>query len=67
VPAIQWAKSIETMLSRAKVRIKKALGLEFIRLECMLIEVGDIRELRKLFDWDRVAVLDDPAARPGGG
>jgi len=55
------------MLSRAKVRIKKALGLEFIRLECMVIEVGDIRELRKLFDWDRVAVLDDPAARPGGG
>lgn len=48
------------MLSRTKFRIKKALGLEFSRLESMVVEVGDIRELRKLFDWDREAVLDDP-------
>ena len=48
------------MLNRVKFRIKKALGLEFSRLECMVIEVADIRELRKLFNWNREAVLDDP-------
>jgi hypothetical protein len=48
------------MLNRAKSRLKKVLGIEFSRLEGMVIEVGDIRELRKLFGWDREAVLDDP-------
>lgn len=48
------------MLNRAKFRIKKALGLEFNMLERKLIEVENIQELRKLFDWDREAVLDDP-------
>lgn len=48
------------MLNGARFRIRKALGLEFDRLEGMVIEVGDIRELRKLFDWGREAVLDDP-------
>jgi hypothetical protein len=48
------------MLNRAKKRIKKALRLEFRTLERMVIEVADIRELSKLFDWNCEAVLDDP-------
>jgi hypothetical protein len=48
------------MLNKTKIRIKKALGIDFSMLERKVIEVENIRELRKLFDWDREAILDDP-------
>lgn len=59
-PTIQQTKNFSIMLNWAKFRIRKALGLEFNMLERKVIEVENIRELRKLFDWDREALLDDP-------
>ncbi len=47
------------MLNRVRNRIKRALGREFNLLERKVIEVENIHEMRKLFGWDREAVLDD--------
>jgi predicted O-methyltransferase YrrM len=51
------------MLRRVKLEIRKALRREFDRLERMVVEVADVRELRKLFGWDREPRLDDPTLR----
>ncbi|MCP4037549.1 MAG: hypothetical protein GY733_11475 [bacterium] len=48
------------MLNRLKFQIKRALGLEFSMLERSVIEVENIRELAKLFGWERGPLLDDP-------
>lgn len=48
------------MLRRLKLEIRKALRREFDRLEREVIEVADVRELRKLFGWSREPRLDDP-------
>jgi hypothetical protein len=39
------------MLNRPKFAIRKALGLEFSMLECMLFEFENFPEMCKWFDW----------------
>lgn len=47
------------MLNRLKFQIKKALGIEFSMLDRMVIEVENIREMHKLFNWENEPTLDD--------
>jgi predicted O-methyltransferase YrrM len=45
-----------------KLRIRKSLGLdEFSHLQRAVIELNSIAELRKVFGWQQVPILDDPS------
>ncbi|MFT5443162.1 MAG: hypothetical protein ACI8W3_002208 [Myxococcota bacterium] len=57
---LQRIEKFSTMMNRLKFQIKKALGIEFSMLERSVIEVENIREMRKLFDWQNEPTLDDP-------